>query len=253
MKPIPTPPRLSSTEGDAPDSLRAALRAAASDKPSEQNIQALRGVLAPIFAAPPAASLGPAAASTAAKVVFGKAAWWLAVGAVGAGTFGAWRWMRAADDAPAPVRVSPPAQTAPAAASASVESAPMNRREEVAPAPAPAPARDSPRARPSEPAAFPPAPASDTKAKETAPAVSELTLLEQARHAATADPGRSLGLVAEMRRQFPQGAFSEERDFLEVEALKRLGRTSEARALEDRFHARYPNSMHGRTLQVQPR
>jgi len=66
----------------------------------------------------------------------------------------------------------------------------------------------------------------------------ESTLLEQARRALDATPARTLTLVREHAKRFPTGQLGAERNLLEVDALYRLGRHAEARALAERLLAR---------------
>jgi hypothetical protein len=71
---------------------------------------------------------------------------------------------------------------------------------------------------------------------------SELDLLKQARNTLNADPARAYALTERYRAQYPRGAFAQERDFMAITALSRLGRTSDARSSAADFRARYPRS-----------
>jgi hypothetical protein len=61
----------------------------------------------------------------------------------------------------------------------------------------------------------------------------EALLLEQARAALANDPARTLRLLETHRRLFPAGRLTSERELLRVDALGRLGRAQEARALAE--------------------
>jgi hypothetical protein len=65
-------------------------------------------------------------------------------------------------------------------------------------------------------------PAPDTLASET-------ELLERARVTLGSDPARALALVREHRARFPAAKLGVERDLIEVSALQRAGRSSDAR------------------------
>jgi hypothetical protein len=66
--------------------------------------------------------------------------------------------------------------------------------------------------------------------------------LKQARNSISSDPDRALLLTRRHRAEFPFGAFAQERDFIAVSALSRLGRSAEARTLAESFRRRYPRS-----------
>lgn len=72
--------------------------------------------------------------------------------------------------------------------------------------------------------------------------------LRKAQDALGANPARSLQLIAEHRANYPRSAFSQERDVLEIDALLRLGRRSEAVARGDQFARYYPKSAHLRRI-----
>lgn len=56
------------------------------------------------------------------------------------------------------------------------------------------------------------------------------------------NPTDALAAVAEQRALFPTGQFAEERDALEVHALRQAGKVWEASSAESAFHKRYPSS-----------
>jgi hypothetical protein len=66
----------------------------------------------------------------------------------------------------------------------------------------------------------------------------ESALLEQARRALASAPNAALALVAEHATRFPNGQLAAERRLIEVDALYRAGRRTEARALAQKLVAR---------------
>jgi hypothetical protein len=81
-----------------------------------------------------------------------------------------------------------------------------------------------------------------TAAAPTHPAHSELDLLTRARRVVSSAPGRALELASEHARDYPTGAFMQEREVLAIDALQRLGRRAEAVGRAQRFRAAYPTS-----------
>jgi hypothetical protein len=73
---------------------------------------------------------------------------------------------------------------------------------------------------------------------------SELQLLESAQRALAHDPLRSLGLLSQHRSRYPEGAFAQERDVLELEVLSRLGRVRDLKVRAQTFLERNPRSPH---------
>jgi hypothetical protein len=122
-------------------------------------------------------------------------------------------------------RLAEPSETrAPSLERATAQSAPVG----AAPSQGPLPEPDD---KPGGPPAFDPAP-------------SEGALLLQARRELTSDPAGALALAREHARRFPAGALVPEREVLAIEALARLGRTSDARRRLELFRARFPQSPH---------
>jgi hypothetical protein len=78
--------------------------------------------------------------------------------------------------------------------------------------------------------------------------VAELALLSPARAVLAIDPARALALSDEHERRFPGGVFKEERAFLRIEALVRLGRRNLAEEAARRFRRAYPQSSYGERL-----
>ena len=99
-----------------------------------------------------------------------------------------------------------------------------------------APRRDRPA--PVVAAAGPVAP-TDTLVWETA-------LVDAARRDLAAAPAQALASLETHRREFRHGQLAAEREFLAVEALRRLGRTGEARQRATELQAHYPNSSYAK-------
>jgi hypothetical protein len=80
----------------------------------------------------------------------------------------------------------------------------------------------------------PPAPsaAPDTSARSLS---AEAALLEQARREMRRDAGMALSITDEHRARFPKGQLTSERLLIQIEALHRLHRDTEARALANRL------------------
>jgi hypothetical protein len=139
----------------------------------------------------------------------------------------------AATVAPVPVGAAPPAtparDAAPAKPGTAVPRATVSE----------APARSTASRTPSGHTA--PATADLPEAPPAAP-VSETQLLRDARLALGSDPGRALALAERHLREYPSGSFGQEREYIAINALLQLGRTSEARARAERFRTSYPRS-----------
>ena len=69
-------------------------------------------------------------------------------------------------------------------------------------------------------------------------------MLEEARAVLSRDPTTTLTRVAEHRARFPSGVLGAERDLLELDALRRSGRTTEARAHATAWLEREPSGLH---------
>jgi hypothetical protein len=76
----------------------------------------------------------------------------------------------------------------------------------------------------------------------------EIQLLERARQLMSVDPGRAMATLDEHRKEFGTGTLVLERQFLEVEALLRLGRRDQAVARAADLRARAPGSLYERRL-----
>lgn len=71
---------------------------------------------------------------------------------------------------------------------------------------------------------------------------SEVELLKRAKSALGADPLQAYALTERCRGQYPNGSFAQEREYIAISALGRLGRTDEARSRAALFRMHYPNS-----------
>jgi hypothetical protein len=168
------------------------------------------------------------------------------------GGYGAWRYthpspVAAPSTAPAIVQQPEVAPPALGPAPIPVESLPLDTERSPAALskprePSRARAVESPTAGHEEPA----------PAAEAPKALSELELVDLARRSIATDPRKTLALAQEHHKRFAGGPLSEEADFLEIEAMKRLGRFEEAKTLDERFRKRYPTSIHGQTVLVKP-
>lgn len=135
---------------------------------------------------------------------------------------------------------SPPRETSPVVSAQAVEA--------PSAAPAEAPRASTRRAPPSEPSPSrpwtPSTPTTYVPPTEQSTPTNELELVKQARNALNSDPARAYALTERCRAEFPRGAFGQERDYIAITALARLGRETQARALASSFRNRYPRSVY---------
>jgi hypothetical protein len=123
-----------------------------------------------------------------------------------------------------------------------------------APSPGTAPAGGAKAANPSSPS---PTPSSarrqgtsrlETPGAEGAPlsgeavVESEVELLKKARSALNADPLQAFALTEQCRGHYPNGSFAQEREYIAIVALSRVGRVDDARARASLFRMHYKNS-----------
>jgi hypothetical protein len=165
--------------------------------------------------------------------------WWWG-GALGVAAGVLW-WALAGH--PAPARPPLPQRAAPSMPMAALPApAPT---PEVVPLPEPAPVKERPggavqsaarRAGPSRRVG------QVAGAAEAPDPAAELSLLSPARQLMATHPARALALTDEHAQRFPHGVFAEERAFLRIEALLRLGRTEPASREAERFRRQYPRS-----------
>jgi hypothetical protein len=71
---------------------------------------------------------------------------------------------------------------------------------------------------------------------------SEVEMLKKARNALGSDSLEAFALSERCRAQYPNGAFTQEREFIAISALVRLGRRDEARSRASLFRTHYRNS-----------
>lgn len=74
------------------------------------------------------------------------------------------------------------------------------------------------------------------------PLVYEAGMLQSASAVLASDPREALSRLDRHEQEFPRGQLAAEREFLAVDALRALGRTSEARARAEALVARFPAS-----------
>jgi hypothetical protein len=191
------------------------------------------------------ARVGRAAAGIAAGA--GSLAW-LQGAAIGAGlgvlTVGAAQVIPALAPAPAHVQgtsLRPAPAPAPGSPSGNRERERERERDGEPPLHEPA-ASLRPPPKPPEP------PASSTAEAPSPPAVDSLgeeaALLERARAALGATPAGALALTEEHASRFPSGKLAMERELVAIDALRRLGRTGEARARGEALLVRARGSLY---------
>jgi hypothetical protein len=157
-----------------------------------------------------------------------------------------------------PIRVKgAPGESVPAAPATGLEAPPppeaqeapgaRSRAEEHAAA---APPRGSAAAAPTASEAPVPSAVDLPPLDDAAPVESESALLGRAQHALRADPAHALELAHAHAAAYPHGALEQERDFIVIEALVALGRTSEATSQAAAFRSRHPGSAHLRRVDL---
>jgi hypothetical protein len=219
------PKRLLDDAG-TPHSLRAALSQAKSEGPADPQLHAMLVGLGSIVDRPVAPPAAPAA-GIGVGVKLGVTVFVVAL--VGGGLVLATR----------PKPVATVLETAAPAVSLLGESAsPPNRSPPTAAAPSTTIDLDD--------VAVKAAPSAPKPAASTGP--SEVALLDQARASLAGNPSRALALTEEHRRRFPKGALSQEREVIAIDALKKLGRSGEAKQRGDTFSAENPDTIHRRTI-----
>jgi hypothetical protein len=136
--------------------------------------------------------------------------------------------------APPPSTESPGRATPPRAVPEAVAAAPTDAPPAID-AESPSPAAVAPRATTGQASA-------GTGELRRAPAQSEVELLKEARRVLSGDPERALMLTRRYGAEYPHGTYAQERDFIAISALARLGRTAEAKSRGAAFRARYARS-----------
>jgi hypothetical protein len=169
--------------------------------------------------------------------------------ALGGGGVWAWRGRYSAQQpVDAPRGTNPIASARPVAAAATADAPTLAPATVALP-----PLSPPPRARHATPRSVRRAPVA---APEVDTLTREIALIDAARRDVATMPARSLAAADAHRRAFPDGQLGAEREFLAVEALRRLGRSDEARARASALSSRYPASSYAtravRLLQSAP-
>jgi hypothetical protein len=230
------PPPLVSSSSEAPESLRSLLRSAKSDLPTAAELARLEAKLGPLLAGGGGSS--PAAPGMSG---LGKAGLAALGGLVVAG--GLYLTTRPAP--PVPGAVPAPPSGVREAPKPVIETAPAP----VAPAPVAPDTASGSVTEPSKPVTDAAGTARTTTGSARPSLVPEDQLLEKARRTLASDPNRALSLTREHARTYPNGVLAQEREVIAIEALRRLGRSSEADARRGTFEQRYPQSAHRRKLE----
>lgn len=170
----------------------------------------------------------------------GRRIWWWS-GALGLAAIALW-WTLAGRPAPA---VRPAAPRTPL--SQQSVAAPV-AAEAVGPVAAPTPLVAQPPASATARSAPPRRAQAGSEAGQLRNPGAELALLSPARQLLATAPARALTLADEHARRFPRGVFAEERAFLRIEALLRLGRVEPASNEAERFRRQYPRSSYRERL-----
>ena len=221
-------------EGDATDFERRILEAALRQRPSRDSTarmaKALGVTAAALGTATPTTTAAAGATAASATVVWP----WVSAGVVGLVVAVAVVAPRVARDTgePRPVVRPPAAAPAPRVVEPTVPVQPPA----VVAEPERRPAAPSQRARPAAP----------TAAGELREQVALLDSARQAMSAGASD--RALESLRRYLDRYPAGTFRPEAIALEVEALMKLGRDAEARALAQRFIADHPGSLLARRV-----
>jgi hypothetical protein len=224
------------------------VRASRSDVPTDGDLKMLEARLAPLLwpgaAAPGAVGepSGTGAGTGTNTAVLGKV---LGAVAVVAAAGGVAYWLSQEDTRPAPIERA-----------SEQPSVPPGEPEKAIPAKPPLPESTEM----VEEAAEPEAPAarsvetsqpSVTRPRASAPKKAlptEAELLEAARRALDSNPQRALGLIRQHERRFPNGMLAQEREVLEIAALKKLGREQAAEQKAEDFKKEFPGSAHQRKV-----
>ncbi len=262
MSTFKEPPRWAEMEGGAPAELQQLLVAARRDLPDATEMQAMglttgailaacatgavvggvgsaaaTGSLAHGGAAAPmvGATTGVTSAGGAATAASGTFLTKVAIGVLLASGAGAGLWVATSAE---PEASQQSTSVDDAQQSAPVVSPPAEPAVETPPPPVEAPVVVQ------EPAATSDDPPVKEAAKAPASKPTEVALLRQAQQALKSDPQRALSLAQQHSRLYPSGHLNQEREVIRIEALRRLGRDTEAKRLGDRFEKRFPDSAH---------
>ena len=198
-----------------------------------------------------AASLGGGAGAATSAV------WWVVGIAVAGALGGAGAWQAASTRAITPARAAAnlPAVALGAASAPSASNVDRGWIPVMAADSAPQPASTA--IPPERPMPRRPSPTSHATAPDTSAApgddMLELQQVATAERLLSADPARALSLVRSVETRFPAGFVREERRYVEITALTKLGRTVEARGLAERFLHDYPDGAFTRRVQEETR
>jgi hypothetical protein len=224
------PVRLRDSGSDAPSELRLAL-----DEASDVPVERLARVAARLGPGGSGPGSGSQSGPVAPRPLRTSGMVGIAAIAIGVGLV-VWQTLPRSDDRPPTTPQSPP----PPATAPGVSSGPAPSPVVV---PGPAPSSAPPSAAPVErapPRSRPPAVVDNTEVESE----SEAQLLLRARRALAADASRTLAIVREHARRFPDGELLEEREALRIEALVGIDRIADARAAYAQFRARFAGSAH---------
>lgn len=146
----------------------------------------------------------------------------------------------------------PPAAVEPTAQETAIEEPATDEAATAEPA-VPVPVKRKALATAAQPSALQPslqasAPAPGAQEPPAPPPPSETQLLAAAQAALNGNPARALQLTAQHQKLYPSGGLTQERQVLEIDALYRLGRSSEADARAKRFIAQHPGSSYARRV-----
>jgi hypothetical protein len=238
---------------DQPPGLRELLDHSVRDVGSKADIAKTAAKLVPLVGA---GALGVLATTSAAKAsVWAGKGWWVAsvvAGSVAVAGVAVVASTPAERQAP---RVVQPAEPASVPARPSLVDVPQ--ASEAAPPVEPVPEVIAPSVKIQPRTAVPPPPVAAESATTPEPSASapvasvrpsESQLLGAAQSSLVSDPARALKLTSEHRQLFPAGAFTQEREVIEIDALYRLGRKTDAEHRAKQFIAHNPGSSYARRV-----
>jgi hypothetical protein len=223
-----------------PSDAQRALQQARAALGTQADIARLRAKLGALPQAPASSSAAPVEGASASSLVV-KLGGTLLLGVLGVAAL---QWAAPAGVPPAPratailatVPAATPAQPAPAAPPAAISTSTSD-------VPATPSAREPQRsARALTRGAAP------TTAVAPLHAAAELELLMSAQDAVEQNPQRALALLDEHAHAYPQGNFVQERESLAIDALRKLGRQTQAAARAHAFVQGFPASPHAHRI-----
>ena len=216
--------------GDAPGDLAALLKGARDDVPTQEELKAVAAALGPALGGSAGSGAGATGTSGAAAGATGAVSGPIVVLGVVAACALAGGGLYALVKSSAPEFSHAPTPTTPivvpAAPSVSAPSQPQEPEttaEEPSASAAPEPVKPAPTA---------------------SKGPSEAELLRRAQQLVQTNPAQALALTREHQRRFPNGALSQEREVIAIEALKKLGNEKAAKEKSGEFEKSYPGSAH---------